>query len=76
MNESYLIKVTEVIAERIRQNIELLEVKGWTDLHDPITTSIGWATNGPQSTIEDIVKMADSALYQAKQQGRNQVVFA
>lgn len=66
----------EIIAERIRQNIEQLEVKGWTDQHGPITTSIGCATNEQRSTIEDIVKMADSALYKAKQQGRNQVVFA
>ncbi|SBS26315.1 putative diguanylate cyclase YcdT [Marinomonas aquimarina] len=64
------------VAERIRHSIEQLEVKGWTDLHGPITTSIGGATNTPQNTIEDMVKVADSALYQAKQQGRNRVIFA
>lgn len=66
----------EVVAERIRQNVEKLDVKGWTDLHSPITTSIGGATNGTQSTLEDMIKKADSALYKAKQQGRNRVIFA
>lgn len=40
-----------------------------------ITTSIGVATSLPSDTVDSIVARADSALYRAKREGRNRVVF-
>ena len=42
-----------------------------------ITISIGLANPGKKSkTVEDVVKLADQALYQAKRKGRNRVVIS
>jgi two-component system cell cycle response regulator len=37
-----------------------------------VTVSVGWANAG-DSTVEDVVRRADDALYQAKETGRNRV---
>jgi diguanylate cyclase len=46
------------------------------DLVIPVTVSIGGAELLPGESVASWVERADRALYQAKQQGRNQVVFA
>jgi len=60
------------IAERIREAVERLE------LVNPITISIGVASIDPDEPatlvlkrVEEIVELADQALYRAKQAGRN-----
>jgi two-component system cell cycle response regulator len=43
----------------------------------PVTVSLGLAVlNGPGDTVEDFLKRADLALYEAKRQGRNRVISA
>ncbi|ABV85593.1 GGDEF domain-containing protein [Shewanella pealeana] len=66
----------ERVAESIRSSIESIKIKGWTDIYGPITASIGGATSDGADKLENTLKIADSALYQAKQRGRNQVYFA
>ncbi|NMH67034.1 diguanylate cyclase [Shewanella salipaludis] len=66
----------ERIAEDIRASIARLSVAGWTDIHGPITVSIGCAANDGSHTLESSLNLADEALYQAKQNGRNRVCFA
>ena len=39
-----------------------------------ITTSIGVAVARPDDRTEELISRADTAMYQAKQTGRNQVV--
>lgn len=63
----------ERVAEYIRQNVEALQVPGWTDIYGPVTTSIGCAKLSATETLEGALKAADAALYQAKRNGRNQV---
>ncbi len=66
---------TSVVAERIRRNIENA-VFEYKDLSLKTTVSIGLAGH-PHDSIKneaDIIKAADSALYTAKQEGRNRVV--
>lgn len=59
------------LAQRLRE--ELGKVK-FEDL-PPITISLGIATFPSDSTdIEELIKKADAAMYEAKQKGRNRVV--
>jgi two-component system cell cycle response regulator len=62
------------IAERIREEIEneAFRVSG---LNEPIklTASIGVAIYKAGQTVEEFIKIADSALYKAKNSGRNRV---
>jgi two-component system cell cycle response regulator len=64
------------IAERIREEIEAeqFRVQG---LSNPIrlTASMGVAIYKPGQTVEEFIKVADDALYKAKNSGRNKVVL-
>ena len=61
------------VAERIRKNIENRRFRAY-DLSLRITASIGFATYHPNiQEAGEIVDWADSALYQAKRQGKNRV---
>jgi diguanylate cyclase (GGDEF)-like protein len=61
-----------LIAERLRAAVER---HAWTDA--PVTVSIGIATASPLSNdAEEVLHEADTALYHAKQNGRNRVSYA
>ncbi len=65
----------QYVAERIRQNIEQISVY-IQDFFVKITVSIGISIyHQGDEKIEDILKRADRALYQAKAQGRNRVII-
>ena len=62
-------------AERIRANIESDAFK-IGDLEIDVTISLGVASKAFEArTLSEIISNADKALYQAKQTGRNKVVF-
>jgi diguanylate cyclase (GGDEF)-like protein len=61
-----------VIAERIRADIESHALAYGMDVLN-ITASLGVSTLIGDDNIESIVKRADTAMYRAKQQGRNRV---
>ena len=66
------------LAERIRLGIESarIDLPG-NEGRIHITVSIGGATfTGETNHVEDVIKAADQAMYEAKKQGRNRVVFA
>ena len=65
----------ERVSEHIRHSLEELQVPDWTDIHGGITASIGCASPGPSETLEAALQAADTALYQSKHKGRNQVSF-
>ena len=65
----------KVTAERIRQNIENLCLH-YANKQIPITLSIGVAALCHNEDKESLLERADRALYQAKQNGRNQVMVA
>ncbi len=59
------------IAERIRKSIENIKIKANKE-YIPITISIG-LISGLSNSLEDIIKLADELLYEAKESGRNRV---
>ena len=63
------------IAEQIRKRVEALKINHpLSEASNYITISLGVASllPSPQSSPEDLLKMADNALYDAKVHGRNQ----
>lgn len=65
------------MAELIRADIQALEIKHQSsDVSEYLTISLGIANMNVENdmAIEDIIQMADRALYQAKNQGRNRSV--
>jgi len=62
------------LAERIRQNIEKLHIQD-KNVCMRVTTSIGVAALEEDDTSETLLKRADQALYQAKDEGRNRTVM-
>jgi diguanylate cyclase (GGDEF)-like protein len=64
------------VAERIRADIEAIPPVDLS-LTERITVSIGVAVADEQATdVRELIETADSALYRAKNQGRNRVVLA
>jgi two-component system, cell cycle response regulator len=57
-------------AERLRAAVAA------ADGPEPLTASVGWATLEPDEQPDDLVRRADDALYEAKDQGRDRVVAA
>ena len=59
------------LAERLRDELAKVELE---DL-PPVTISLGIATYPSDGTdLEELIKRADAAMYEAKRQGRNKVV--
>lgn len=65
----------EVFADRIRQKIDELSIQIESTPSFGITVSAGIATRHKNDNdIDEILRRADEALYQAKSQGRNRVI--
>jgi diguanylate cyclase (GGDEF)-like protein len=66
--------VTIKIAERIRKTLESTIFKEHPDLK--VTISIGATLCNSRTGFEDCIELADKALREAKENGKNRVVFA
>ncbi|MBS0055239.1 GGDEF domain-containing protein [Yersinia sp. Marseille-Q3913] len=66
----------KAVAERIRQRVENLDVELPDGRKIEATISIGASLYLPGMSMLKAIKMTDEALYQAKNQGRNQVVYS
>ena len=63
------------VAEKIRQAVEALNIPHPNSPWGRVTVSLGVSQiQGPDATETELLKTADSALYDAKAQGRNRVV--
>ena len=65
--------IAPVIAERFRAGIEMMEVP---EIHGGLTISIGvssWDGTGATPSSQLLIRIADEALYKAKEAGRNTV---
>jgi two-component system cell cycle response regulator len=68
-------RVSVAIAERIRSRTEATIISLAPGITDRITVSIG-VSNAPDQALDRVtlLRLADEALYQAKEHGRNRVV--
>ncbi|RUM42589.1 MAG: hypothetical protein DSY34_01605 [Desulfurobacterium sp.] len=74
---AFLFNANEVvvhrIAERIREKVEALKFEEHPEFK--VTVSIGTTLCGSISLLEECITTADKAMYQAKKEGKNKVVF-
>jgi diguanylate cyclase (GGDEF)-like protein len=77
--EEFLLILTEINTEeasvalnRIREATQL-QVFTHEGKHIPLTVSIGFTAARPDEKVDDLIERADTALYKAKQSGRNQL---
>ena len=69
------IEAAQMVAERLRAMIDGLRVP-FGDHILQVTVSIGVAEWGTELSLEDLVELADAALYRSKAAGRNTVTVA
>ncbi|MCP3871669.1 MAG: diguanylate cyclase [Desulfobacteraceae bacterium] len=66
-----------VVAEKVRTHVKNLEIlHEESKVNDHVTLSLGVATMipGEDNTLENLIGLADKALYEAKENGRNQCI--
>ncbi|MDR3592559.1 MAG: diguanylate cyclase [Negativicutes bacterium] len=63
------------VAEKLRAAVEALQIEHWRSEKGAVTISVGvaMAMPGQGSDPQDLVLVADKALYRAKEKGRNRV---
>jgi diguanylate cyclase (GGDEF)-like protein len=66
----------EVVAERIREQMEGTSIAMGDKFFPPLTVSLGVAQLYDGDDFNSLINAADNALYDAKQGGRNKVVIA
>ncbi|MCK8826606.1 GGDEF domain-containing protein [Natroniella acetigena] len=72
-------KGAKKVAQRLRRGVENLKIKHEkSNVSKYVTVSVGLAVARPQDGIEKekLIKIADAALYEAKENGRNRVELA
>ncbi len=74
-NEKKTTVAAHHIAEKIQAEINKPYLLEGTEFHFSTSIGIAMFPNGNGDTVDELIKHADSAMYQAKQQGRNEIRF-
>lgn len=70
-------EVMRGLAARVHEAISAATVEVEQGPVVPLRASVGVATSGPDvTTVEELLRVADSALYEAKRAGRHQIAWA
>jgi len=70
------IEACENVAIRIKDEVEKTEILGnRREVLPPVTISIGVSEGKPDTFYDDVFKIADAALYKAKESGRNCICY-
>ncbi|HMQ58960.1 MAG TPA: GGDEF domain-containing protein, partial [Rhizobiaceae bacterium] len=65
----------ERVAQEIRSAVEAIGFHPAAGIRQPLTVSIGGVAGRAGAVVTDLFRNADRHLYEAKDQGRNRVVF-
>ena len=63
------------VAERLRREVATAEFRPTGEARTPLSVSVGGVMDRRASKLSDLLREADRRLYEAKQRGRNQVIF-
>jgi diguanylate cyclase (GGDEF)-like protein len=64
------------VLERLRAGLEKTPVTLANGTRVPVTASFGVSVSGRDAAVDDMIRKADSALYRAKNTGRNRIIAA
>ncbi len=65
-------KIIQAVAQRMIEQVEALDIEHQASPFRKVTVSLGWSFLNKNNSLERCLRDADSALYQAKDKGRNQ----
>lgn len=65
----------KVVSERMRRSVESLQFTTSCGVRVPVTLSAGGATTDAAASVTDLLRLADENLYDAKESGRNRILF-
>lgn len=63
-----------LVAERIRQEVEMIRFRPEREATVPLTVSIGGTNCAVDASISELMRAADTRLYEAKRGGRNRAI--
>lgn len=72
----FLPNVDQVTTRIVLEKVESAVMWALREIQSPVTMSIGVATfNSPPASVDDMIRKADAAMYQAKIMGKRQIIY-
>lgn len=72
----FLPNVDQVTTRIVLEKVESAVMWALREIQSPVTMSIGVATfNSPPASVDDMIREADAAMYQAKIMGKRQIIY-
>lgn len=72
----FLPNVDQVSTRVVLEKVESAVMRALREIQSPVTMSIGVTTfNSPPASVDDMIRKADAAMYQAKIMGKRQIIY-